>query len=145
VTRPSGARRGFLLDEDLPPAAARIARGLGIEAHSVHELGRTGHGDEDQLDFATSRQWIMVTRNRDDYIELTTRAFATNRPHHGVLLVGRRTPNTDPEGIAHSLAAWARCSSSRMSGPPPPPAWRPGGPASIRLPGVGKHDHPSRG
>jgi len=54
------------------------------------------------------RQWTMVTRNRDDVIELTRRAFATNRPHHGVLVVGRRTPNTDPEGIAHALAAWAR-------------------------------------
>ena len=109
MTRPcGGAARGFLLDEDLPPAAARIARALGTEAHGVHELGRTGHGDEDQLDFATSRQWIMVTRNRDDVIELTRRAFATNRPHHGVLVVGRRTPNTDPEGIAHALTAWAR-------------------------------------
>ena len=105
--RTGAAARGFHLDEDLPPAAARIARGLGVEAHSVHELGRTGHGDEDQLDFAASRRLIMVTRNRDDFIELTRRAFATIQPHHGVLLVGRRTPNTDPEGIAHALAAWA--------------------------------------
>ncbi len=109
MTLPSTtSSRGFLLDEDLPPAAARIARGLGIEALSVHELGRTGHSDEQHLIFATSRQMIMVTRNRDDFIELTKRAFATNEPHHGVLVVGRRTPNTDPEGIAHAIAAWAR-------------------------------------
>jgi len=98
----------FLLDEDLPPAAARVARALGVDAVSVHELGRTGHTDEEHLVFASVRRMIMVTRNRDDFVELTKRAFATNQPHHGVLVVGRRTPNTDPKRIAHASAAWAR-------------------------------------
>lgn len=102
------APRGFLLDEDLPPTAANVARALGVDAVSVHELGRTGRSDEEQLGFATSQRMIMVTRNRDDFIELTKRAFATNRPHHGVLVVGSRTPNTEPERIAHAIAAWAR-------------------------------------
>lgn len=109
MTRSSNTgAHAFLLDEDLPPAAARIARALGVDAVSVHELGRTGHTDEEHLIFAWDRRMIVVTRNRDDFVELTKRAFATNQPHHGVLVVGRRTPNTDPKRIAHAIAAWAR-------------------------------------
>jgi predicted nuclease of predicted toxin-antitoxin system len=96
----------FLLDEDLPPNAAVIARSLGLEAVSVHEIGRTGLPDEDQLSFAASETRILVTRNRDDFIALTHRAYATNAPHHGVLLVPRSAPNTHPERIARALAEW---------------------------------------
>ncbi|MBA3636422.1 MAG: DUF5615 family PIN-like protein, partial [Rubrobacteraceae bacterium] len=32
----------FLLDEDLPPRAAEVARGLGLDVLSLHELGRRG-------------------------------------------------------------------------------------------------------
>ncbi len=97
----------FLLDEDLPPKVAVIARSLGLDVVSVHEIGRTGLSDEDQLRFAASETRILVTRNRDDFIALTHRAYATNAPHHGVLLVPRSAPNTHPERIARSVAAWA--------------------------------------
>ncbi|MBA2666511.1 MAG: DUF5615 family PIN-like protein [Trueperaceae bacterium] len=97
----------FLLDEDLPPTVSAIARSLGLDIVSVHEIGRTGMSDEDQLGFAASASRILVTRNRDDFIALTRRAYATNAPHHGVLLVPRSAPDTHPELIARSLAAWA--------------------------------------
>ena len=97
----------FLLDEDLPPKVAVIARSLGLDVISVHEIGRTGLSDQDQLDFAASSSRILVTRNRDDFIALTRLSFATNAPHHGVLLVPRSAPNTQPELIARCLAAWA--------------------------------------
>ena len=32
----------FLIDEDLSPAVARICRGLGLDAVSVHEIERRG-------------------------------------------------------------------------------------------------------
>ena len=94
----------FLLDEDLPPQVAVVARSLGLDIVSVHEIERTGLTDEDQLRFAASESRILVTRNRDDFIALTHRAYATNAPHHGVLLVPRSAPNTHPERIARSLA-----------------------------------------
>lgn len=96
----------FLLDEDLPPKVAAIARSLGLDVVSVHEIGRTGLSDDEQLSFAASEFRILVTRNRDDFIALTHRAYATNAPHHGVLLVPRSTPNTHPDRIARSLVAW---------------------------------------
>jgi len=102
----------FLLDEDLPPKVAIIARSLGLDAISVHHIGRTGLSDEDQLRFNASQARILVTRNRDDFIALTHRAYATNAPHHGVLLVPRSAPNTRPEKIAHALADWvSRCAT----------------------------------
>ena len=102
---PSSVR--FLLDEDLPPQVAVIARSIGLDVVSVHHIGRNGLSDEDQLRFAASESRILVTRNRDDFIALTHRAYATNAPHHGVLLVPRSAPNTHPERIARSLAGWA--------------------------------------
>jgi predicted nuclease of predicted toxin-antitoxin system len=97
----------FLLDEDLPPKVALIARSLGLDVVSVQEIGRTGLSDEAQLRFAASETRILVTRNRDDFIALTRRAYATNAPLHGVLLVPRSAPNTQPERIARSLVEWA--------------------------------------
>lgn len=98
----------FLLDEDVNPAVARVARGLGLDVISVHEIGRTGSSDDEQLRFATGDGRILVTRNRDDFIVLTRTAFATNRPHAGVLIVVRRLPNHRPAVVAHALATWAR-------------------------------------
>ena len=42
----------FLFDEDLPPRIAEVDRGLGLEAESVHALGRTGLSDPEQLRYA---------------------------------------------------------------------------------------------
>lgn len=97
----------FLLDEDLPPRAAAIARGLGMEVGSVHELGRRGVGDRDQLRFAAAEGYIFLTRNHRDFIELTIEFYRVGEAHPGVLLVRRHLPNDRPERIAHALKRWA--------------------------------------
>lgn len=96
----------FLLDEDLSPVAAETARGLGLDAISVHEIGRRGLGDREQLERATADGRIFVTRNRDDFIRLTIEAFQTNAAHAGVLIVPRSLPNHQPQRLAHSLRRW---------------------------------------
>jgi len=106
----------FLLDEDLPPRSAEIARAHGLEAVSVHEIGRRGLGDDEQLDFAAAERRVLVTRNRDDFIRLTVARFRTATPHAGVLIVARSLPNHRPEVIAGALAEWA--SRYRESGHP---------------------------
>lgn len=97
----------FLLDEDLNPAVAQTARGLGLDVVSVHEIDRRGYTDREQLDFAASQEQIFVTRNRDDFILLTVEAFRTGRDHRGVLVVPRSLPNQYPERIAHALRRWS--------------------------------------
>ncbi len=106
----------FLLDEDLPPEAARAARGMGLDVESVHELARTGLSDEHQLAFAASERRTLVTRNRDDFIALTRAFYATGRAHAGILIVSRAYPNHRLAAIAHALAAWRDRYASRRPG-----------------------------
>jgi predicted nuclease of predicted toxin-antitoxin system len=96
----------FLLDEDLNPAIAEIARGLGLDVLSVHEIDRRGFQDEDQLRFSTSEERIFVTRNRDDFLRLNLTLFQTGETHAGLLIVPRSLPNHLPERIAHALKRW---------------------------------------
>ncbi|HEY3567026.1 MAG TPA: DUF5615 family PIN-like protein [Thermoanaerobaculia bacterium] len=97
---------GFLLDEDVNPAVAEIARGLGLDVLSVHEIDRRGFQDEDQLRFSAAQQRIFVTRNRDDFLRLTLIFFQAHEPHAGLLVVPRSVPNHLPERIAHALKRW---------------------------------------
>jgi predicted nuclease of predicted toxin-antitoxin system len=96
----------FLLDEDLSPVAAETARGLGLDTVSVHEIGRRGYTDREQLDLTARDSRIFVTRNRDDFILLTIEASQTGAPHAGVLIVPRSLPNHRPERLAHALKRW---------------------------------------
>jgi predicted nuclease of predicted toxin-antitoxin system len=97
----------FLLDEDLPPRAAEIARGLGSDVVSVHELGRRGLADRGQLRFASEEGRIFVTRNHRDFVELTVEFYRSGEAYAGVLLVRRNLPNDRPARIAHALKRWA--------------------------------------
>ncbi len=96
----------YLLDEDLHPGFAEVARGLGLDALSVHEVDRRGFSDDDQLRYAAAEGRCLVTRNRDDFIQLTVMYFEANRPHAGVLSVPRSLPNKRPEQMAHALKRW---------------------------------------
>jgi predicted nuclease of predicted toxin-antitoxin system len=101
----------FLLDEDVHPLVAEVARGLGLDAVSVHELDRRGLQDDEQLRRAARDSRLFVTRNRDDFIRLTVEWFRTGEPHPGVVIVPHSLPNDQPERIAHALAAWATARS----------------------------------
>lgn len=98
----------FLLDEDLPPKAAEIARALGLDATSVHEVSRAGRAipDPEQLRYAADEGRILVTRNRDDFIRHTVEFYRKGEPTAGVLIVTGRLPNDKPERIAHALLNW---------------------------------------
>jgi predicted nuclease of predicted toxin-antitoxin system len=104
----AGVEARFLLDEDLNPTAAEVARGLGLDVVSVHEIERLGLSDEEQLRFAATEGRILVTRNRDDFLALTTEFYRRGNPHRGVLIVTAGLPNNRPERLAHALARWRR-------------------------------------
>lgn len=90
----------LLLDEDLSPRIAQALRKLGVDAVSVHEVGRQGLSDREQLEFAASEGRCFVTRNRDDYRLLTRERFDRNQPHEGVLVISSRLPPDDFGRIA---------------------------------------------
>ena len=96
----------FLLDEDLPPGAAEIARSLGVDAVGVHEISRRGYADDEQLRFAAAEERVFITRNRDDFLLLTVEFYRVGEPHPGVLIVDRKLPNDRTDRIAHALKRW---------------------------------------
>jgi len=96
----------FLLDEDLAPAAAEIARGQGLDVVSVHEIDRRQRSDEEQLRFSAEEGRVFLTRNRDDFIRLTVAWFQAGEPHAGVLIVPWSLPNRKPERIVRALRNW---------------------------------------
>jgi predicted nuclease of predicted toxin-antitoxin system len=105
----------FLLDEDVNPETAQIARGLGLDILSVHEIERRGLRDEEQLRFSASERRIFVTRNRDDFLRLNLAFFQAAEPHAGILIVTRSLPNDRPARIAHALKRWRDLSGDRGS------------------------------
>jgi predicted nuclease of predicted toxin-antitoxin system len=96
----------YLLDEDVNPAVADVARGLGLDVTSVHELGRWGLPDEEQLRFATSEGRILVTRNRNDFIRLLRATYASGEECTIVLVLPYTLPNQDAARMAHALKRW---------------------------------------
>ncbi len=76
----------FFLDEDLSDRVARIARNLGLDAHSVHEVNRRNLDDFEHLDYAAEHNMVMVTRNRNDFLALNDEYHATGKPNVGCSL-----------------------------------------------------------
>ena len=97
-----------MLDEDVHPKVAVIAVGLGLDVVSVHDIGRRGLSDFDQLRLAAEDARILVTRNRDDHITLTVEAFRAGDPHHGVLILPHTLRNNRPSEITRAIDSWDR-------------------------------------
>jgi hypothetical protein len=108
----------LLLDEDLSPRIAVILRDKGIDALSVHEIGRTGLSDHEQLEYAASEGRCFVTRNRNDYILLTRQFFSMGISHKGVLIVPSTYKPNNFMRIADALyiyvSAWKEDSSDYL-------------------------------
>ena len=51
---------------------------------------------------------VFITYNRDDFIQLTKRAFQEGEAHAGVSIVPRSIPRHQPARLAHALARWAK-------------------------------------
>ena len=96
----------LLLDEDLSPRIAEALRKLGVDAVSVHEAGRQGLSDREQLAYAASEKRCLVTRNRNDYVILTREVFDRSEPHEGVLVVSSSLPPDDFGRIAWAIRVY---------------------------------------
>jgi endonuclease/exonuclease/phosphatase family metal-dependent hydrolase len=106
----------LLLDEDVPPAAAEIGRGMGLDVKSVHELDRRGWSDREQLRTAAVDRRVFVTYNRNDFIHWTVEFFRAGIPHAGVLILSRSVPRDRPVSIARALQRWNARILERLGG-----------------------------
>ena len=73
----------FLLDEDISYRVAEGRRQQGVDALSVHEVGRANWNvsDAEQLQYATQQGGFLVTDNRADYQALDATWRAQGRAH----------------------------------------------------------------
>lgn len=105
----------FYLDEDISQQVAEVLRRLGCQATSTQEAGNRGADDEAQLAYAARTGAALVTRNRNDFIALTSQFFDEGRAHLGLIIVPHSIPADDPAALAKQLAEMA---SSHLRGLP---------------------------
>jgi predicted nuclease of predicted toxin-antitoxin system len=93
----------FLLDHDVPEDLSYLLEQLGHEVTLLREALPQDVSDETVLQSAHERGCVVLTCNRDDFLEL-----ATKLPHHGIVLVrlSRVNPDVlrDLLGMAHKFA-----------------------------------------
>lgn len=93
----------YLLDEDVNPEVAAVARDRGVDVRSIHELDREGLSDRRQLRGAAADGRALVTYNRDDFRELTVEFFQAREPHSGVVIIPHTLRDDRPGRVAASL------------------------------------------
>ena len=75
----------FLLDHDVPEDLSYLLEQLGHDVTLLRRVLPSDVSDEAVLQFADGRGCVLLTCNRDDFIEL-----AAKQPHHGIIIVIRR-------------------------------------------------------
>ena len=75
----------FLLDHDVPENLSYLLKQLGHDVILLREALPEHASDEAVLQFAYERGCLLLTCNRDDFLDL-----ATKKPHHGVVIIVRR-------------------------------------------------------
>jgi predicted nuclease of predicted toxin-antitoxin system len=99
----------FLLDEDLSPKVAEAVRARGVDAVSVHEVGRANLRlpDVEQLRYAAEQERVLVTYNRADFQALDAAWRLENRDHAGILWCLERTIPRRPIGELARALEWS--------------------------------------
>ena len=92
-------RLRLLLDEDVWPGLAAALRQAGYDAISVHEVGRTGFSDVEQMAFAVAEKRTLLSHNAVDFVPLAMRYFWAKQQHFGVVLV----PHAEKGALVHAV------------------------------------------
>lgn len=83
----------LFLDEDVPILIADLLRARGYTAVTTVEAGRRGRSDPEQLAYAASMGYALLTHNRGDFEELARAYLAEGRDHYGIIIATRHPPH----------------------------------------------------
>lgn len=78
------------LDEDVHGLLASLLRARNISVETTPESGMLGKGDNDQLDYATARNAVIVTHNRVDFEKLFAEYVEHRKTQGGIIILIRR-------------------------------------------------------
>jgi Domain of unknown function (DUF5615) len=98
----------YYLDEDGSHRIAPLVRAPGYDVLATRDADRNGTPDDEQLRFATAEGRVLVTRNYDDFMDLTKLYAAEGWEHAGILFVPFSLPNAAIARIAAAIIAHAR-------------------------------------
>ena len=80
------------LDEDVDVLVAELLRARGFVVTTTLAEGRPGKSDPEQLAYAVSQGFALVSHNRSDFEALAQDYLARGDTHHGIILPIRRPP-----------------------------------------------------
>jgi predicted nuclease of predicted toxin-antitoxin system len=75
----------FLLDHDVPETIAGVLSRAGHQVILLREILPVSTSDSEVLEAAVARGCVLVTCNRDDFVQL-----ARKHPHEGIIIIVRR-------------------------------------------------------
>ena len=87
----------FYLDEDVSVLVAELIRARGFALITTHEAGQGGRNDEEQLNYAISRQATLVTHNRADFEFLARQYFQSGLKHYGIIIAVQHPAHESPD------------------------------------------------
>ena len=79
----------FLFDHDVPDDLSYLLQQLGHEVSLLRQLLPKDASDPTVFEFAYANDFLLVTCNRDDFVEL-----AKQKSYHGIIIVIRRKTRT---------------------------------------------------
>lgn len=87
------------LDEDVDVRIARLIRRDGFAATTARDEGQLGKSDPEQLEYAISQGWAIITHNRPHFQALANQYFIEGKTHYGIIIAMRRTPGEIAERL----------------------------------------------
>ena len=114
-------------DEHLFAELAAALRARAYDAESCQEAGRAGQGltDEQQLEYAASRDRAILTFDRGDFVHLDRLWKRHDREHAGIIVTrpvddfgellrrAMRHLDTYPPSVQHNMLLWLDPSPTR--------------------------------
>ncbi len=87
------------LDEDVDELIADMLRSHGYLVLTTTGEGRKGENDQNQLQYSSERGMVILTHNRDDFVDLSNQYFELGKEHFGIVWAVRRPPKAIVERL----------------------------------------------